>query len=417
MRLVIVQGPGQGTTYDLVDGELVAGREASREIHLPSARVSRKHCSFTVTGDRCIVRDLGSANGLVVNGHRMEACELVDGTQLQVGDIVLLFQSGPAVAPPASEPPPTATAAPAAPFGGDPPPFGGEAPPFGGPAEPVPFGGDPAPFGAPVEPAPFGGGGGFGAAPPQPEATPAQPPQPTAAPQQGPSALERLPFTVRLAALLVAAGLIVLCGPLGGLVSLATGGATKVQEMAVEKGWALASGLGHRNSTALATRQALEANADIYNDDPFVKTAWVSDTTGKVVAPPEKVNRKLNTGTKTQELWKLAEREGRGVVEVTEEGWYAYMVPIKGTGPGSKTANLKVGYAYLVYDADGAADEVGKPTWRLLFGFFWLAVSAVVTLVGVRRLAAAPLLVVRDETELAMKGDAGQVEAPTKCGC
>ena len=87
MKLVIVQGPGQGTTFELRPGELVAGREAEREIHLPSRRVSRKHCTFTVTDNRCIVRDLGSANGLLINGHRMEACELVDELVEQVSDM------------------------------------------------------------------------------------------------------------------------------------------------------------------------------------------------------------------------------------------------------------------------------------------------------------------------------------------
>ena len=410
MKLVIVQGPGQGTTFELPPGELVAGRESDREIHLPSPRVSRKHCTFTVTDNRCIVRDLGSANGLRINGHRMEACELVDGTQVQVGDVVLVFHAGPPAAAPAPEQPSAA-------FGG-----GGGQHAFGSaPAQP-----EPQAFGQPANPGPFGGqteapafGGGepaFGAEPvfTSPEPAPAsQPPTSSgaaAAPKKA-SPLDRLPWTLRIAGLLAFCGLIVLCGPFGGIFSIVFGGGEKVEEMSVERGWALAEGLGHRNAIALSQRQHLLADADVI-DDSFVKVTMVSDTSGKVVAPPEKINRNLRTGSKTAGLWDLAEREGRGVYDTTEEGYYAFLVPVKGSVSGSETNNLKVGYAYLVYDAVGAANEVGKPTLRLVFSFFWLAVAGGVALVGIKRLAAAPLVAVREETELAMKGDAPEVTSP-----
>ena len=47
-------------------------------------------------------------------------------------------------------------------------------------------------------------------------------------------------------------GLIVLCGPFGGIFSIVFGGGEKVEEMSVERGWALAEGLGHRNAIALS---------------------------------------------------------------------------------------------------------------------------------------------------------------------
>jgi hypothetical protein len=426
VKLVIVQGPGQGQSFDLVEGELVAGREPEREIYLPSRRVSRKHCTFSVTGDRCIVRDLGSANGLLVNGHRMEACELVDGTQVQIGDVVVVFQAA-AQAPTAPTPEPERGD-----YRGqaDPASFGGhvDAPAFGDPAPFGPPAGDPAPFGAPAgDPAPFGGEppAGFGAPPEAAPFTPAEPARPAQSFAQGPttppgatpaptapSALGKLPWTVRLAGLLVLSSLIVLCGPFGGIISLVMGGGDKVEEMSIERGWALTEGLGLRNAVALSQRQHLLADADIF-DDPFVKVTMVSDTSGKVVAPPEKINRNLRTGAKTAGIWDLAEREGRGVYQGTEEGYVAFLVPVKGSLSGSETKNLKVGYAYLVYDSTGAANDVGKPTWRLAFAFLWLVVAGGVTLVGVRRLATAPLVTVREETELAMKGDAPQVETPS----
>ena len=67
MKLLIVQGPKEGE-FRLPEGEHIAGRDPSNPIHLPSKRVSRQHCSFTVRGQMCVVQDLGSSNGVIVDG-------------------------------------------------------------------------------------------------------------------------------------------------------------------------------------------------------------------------------------------------------------------------------------------------------------------------------------------------------------
>lgn len=99
MKLVVVQGPESGSEYPLSDGKLVAGREESCAIRLPSHRVSRRHAVFFVRGRRCVVQDLGSANGIYINGHKMEMCELLDGTYIQLGDMLLMLALPPEPAP------------------------------------------------------------------------------------------------------------------------------------------------------------------------------------------------------------------------------------------------------------------------------------------------------------------------------
>lgn len=64
--------------------ELIVGRGASCDLVLATAGVSRRHARFVRTGDSFRVLDLGSANGLRVNGER--ATERV----LQVGDVVAI---------------------------------------------------------------------------------------------------------------------------------------------------------------------------------------------------------------------------------------------------------------------------------------------------------------------------------------
>ncbi|MBM4385801.1 MAG: FHA domain-containing protein [Deltaproteobacteria bacterium] len=64
------------------DGELCAGRAPECEIVLADAGVSRKHAQFSRTASGYEVSDLGSVNGIYVNGHRTKR------HTLQVGDVV-----------------------------------------------------------------------------------------------------------------------------------------------------------------------------------------------------------------------------------------------------------------------------------------------------------------------------------------
>jgi PAS domain-containing protein len=96
MKLLVLQSPdNQSREISLQAGQNVAGRDPGNELHLPSRRVSRKHCSFAVENNRVIVRDLGSANGVVVEGQRISEAELQSGQRIQIGDYLLQFISAP----------------------------------------------------------------------------------------------------------------------------------------------------------------------------------------------------------------------------------------------------------------------------------------------------------------------------------
>jgi pSer/pThr/pTyr-binding forkhead associated (FHA) protein len=95
VKLTVVRGPGEGLVFALQPGRQVAGREMSCAVRVPSTRVSRRHCAFLVQGRRCVVQDLESSNGVLINGHPMPMCELLDGTYVQIGDVLMRFD-GPA---------------------------------------------------------------------------------------------------------------------------------------------------------------------------------------------------------------------------------------------------------------------------------------------------------------------------------
>ncbi|RPI90573.1 MAG: FHA domain-containing protein [Planctomycetaceae bacterium] len=72
---------------------ILIGRHQDCDIPLPAhAKVSRRHCCIVQAGERYVVRDLGSMNGLRVNGHRVNESELQPGDELSVADAVFIFR-------------------------------------------------------------------------------------------------------------------------------------------------------------------------------------------------------------------------------------------------------------------------------------------------------------------------------------
>ncbi|MBU2609916.1 MAG: FHA domain-containing protein [Chloroflexi bacterium] len=56
----------------LTDGEFVIGREPGCEVQIKSMGISRQHALLTVEGDKFLVTDLKSTNGVIVNGQKIE---------------------------------------------------------------------------------------------------------------------------------------------------------------------------------------------------------------------------------------------------------------------------------------------------------------------------------------------------------
>lgn len=61
---------------------------------LNSRKISRKHCALALVNNKFVVRDLGSMNGIWVNGERVENQAAVEfGDELMIGDVVFTLQS------------------------------------------------------------------------------------------------------------------------------------------------------------------------------------------------------------------------------------------------------------------------------------------------------------------------------------
>jgi predicted component of type VI protein secretion system len=65
---------------------LLLGRDLECDIRLDSRKVSRRHCCIAQVGDHLVVRDLGSTNGVRINGVRVSEGDLKAGDEFVIGN-------------------------------------------------------------------------------------------------------------------------------------------------------------------------------------------------------------------------------------------------------------------------------------------------------------------------------------------
>ena len=73
---------------------VVVGRHPQCDTRLDSLRVSRHHCCMTHDRGEVVVRDLGSTNGIRINGQRVEMGRLKAGDELSIAHIRYRLDSG-----------------------------------------------------------------------------------------------------------------------------------------------------------------------------------------------------------------------------------------------------------------------------------------------------------------------------------
>ena len=84
-----------GERLPLAPPGVVVGRGNDADLRVNDPGVSRRHAEFRVTedatGPRVSVHDLGSTNGVQVNGKRVEDATLTDGAVIRIGNTTLTF--------------------------------------------------------------------------------------------------------------------------------------------------------------------------------------------------------------------------------------------------------------------------------------------------------------------------------------
>ncbi|TXD43778.1 FHA domain-containing protein [Lujinxingia vulgaris] len=80
-------------TFSFDHGSYVVGRLDTCDVVLPTGSVSREHARIFVQEGRCYIEDLGSANGVIVDGQRVvQQRDLGTASQIRIGDYYLYLE-------------------------------------------------------------------------------------------------------------------------------------------------------------------------------------------------------------------------------------------------------------------------------------------------------------------------------------
>jgi len=91
VTLVVVQGPESGNEHVLDRDQITIGRGPDADICFDDSTMSQQHAAFELTSEGYLVRDMGSTNGISVNGSRVMAADLKHGDRIGLGDHTLQF--------------------------------------------------------------------------------------------------------------------------------------------------------------------------------------------------------------------------------------------------------------------------------------------------------------------------------------
>jgi len=89
--LVVLKGPNVGEKIFISKESFKIGREADSDIFLDDITVSRRHAQIKKTDVTYRIIDLGSLNGIYVNGKPVENKILENGDKIQIGKYVFYY--------------------------------------------------------------------------------------------------------------------------------------------------------------------------------------------------------------------------------------------------------------------------------------------------------------------------------------
>jgi pSer/pThr/pTyr-binding forkhead associated (FHA) protein len=97
--------PGTAPIIPLQRPVLLIGRHPECDVRIDLPKISRRHCCAALAYERVMIRDLGSRNGLRVNGLLVEEAQLHGGDEVAIGPIIFRVE---VEAPRSPSPPPVA---------------------------------------------------------------------------------------------------------------------------------------------------------------------------------------------------------------------------------------------------------------------------------------------------------------------
>lgn len=94
LKLIIEDDEGRKTVVPFVREEITIGRQEGNTIRLTERNVSRRHARLMRNNGHVLIEDLGSYNGIRINGDRiLGQVQVADGDLIQIGDYDLALQA------------------------------------------------------------------------------------------------------------------------------------------------------------------------------------------------------------------------------------------------------------------------------------------------------------------------------------
>jgi len=79
------------TSYALARAITRIGRGADSDLRIDDPGISRNHAELRRSGGDVTIVDLGSTNGIVIDGSKVDELRLRDGTRVQLGSTTMIF--------------------------------------------------------------------------------------------------------------------------------------------------------------------------------------------------------------------------------------------------------------------------------------------------------------------------------------
>ena len=92
-RLVSYRSGKTDLAFPIQGSRVTVGREDDNEIQLPHEKVSKHHAALLPAEGGWAIEDLGSTNGLFVNGKQVQRAALKHGDHVKIGPFELYFET------------------------------------------------------------------------------------------------------------------------------------------------------------------------------------------------------------------------------------------------------------------------------------------------------------------------------------
>lgn len=93
-KAYLVPYGGSGAPFAIDAPELIIGRGENADLHLTDPHASRHHAKLLAIHNRYYVQDMGSKNGTLLNGYKVQNERIAHGDLLVIGNSVFRFEIG-----------------------------------------------------------------------------------------------------------------------------------------------------------------------------------------------------------------------------------------------------------------------------------------------------------------------------------